>query len=39
MLVIGGKRFYIVTAAQDVTDIYRNTTTLSFDIFTEQVMQ
>jgi Cytochrome P450 len=34
-----GSKFYVVTAAQDVAEAYRNTTTLSFDQFVMALMR
>lgn len=37
-LVLGGIKFYILTNAQDVSECYRNLTTLSFDFFVRELM-
>ncbi|KAF2464777.1 cytochrome P450 [Lindgomyces ingoldianus] len=38
-ITLAGKRLYIITAPQDVTTTCRNSSTLSMDIFTQDVMR
>ena len=38
-LTVAGQRLYIVTSPQDVTDIYKNTKTLTFDEYVRDVMK
>lgn len=37
-MTVAGQRLYIVTSPQDVTDIYKNTKTLTFDEYVRDVM-
>jgi hypothetical protein len=36
--MLGGRKFYILTESKDVSECYKNLTTLSFDLFVKELM-